>query len=186
MTSDNKKGGELGGVTVAVEVSGNEKWFLVHTLARGEFRAQMHLGVQGFKTFLPQIVKTVRHARQLRTVRAPFFPRYLFVALDLDRDRWLSIRSTFGVAHLIASDDRPLAVPRGIVESLIDRSADGNLLSPEDLRTGQRVRIVSGPFVGLVGTLERLDDKGRVRVLLQLMSAAVAVGIERTRLLPVA
>ena len=73
---------------------GNERWFLAHTQPKGEWKANLHLGAQGFRTYLPQIEKTVRHARQLRTVRAPLFPRYLFVILDLGRDRWLSVRST--------------------------------------------------------------------------------------------
>ena len=67
--------------------------------------------------------KTIRHARQLRTVQAPLFPGYLFVILDLERDRWLSVRSTFGVSRLITTQDgRPIPVPGGIVESLIERS----------------------------------------------------------------
>jgi len=166
---------------------GNERWFLIHTRPRSEIKAQMHLGAQGFKTFLPQMLKTVRHARQLRTVRAAFFPRYLFVALDLGRDRWLSIKGTQGVSDLFTCDNRPVAVPRGIVEDLIARSADSNLLIPqEELEVGQRVRIISGPLTGLVGTLDRLDERGRVRLLLGIMNATVAVGTERFRLHPVA
>ncbi len=77
-------------------LAGNERWFLAHTQPKSELKAGLHLGAQGFRTYLPQIEKTVRHARQLRTVQAPLFPRYLFVILDLDRDRWLSVRSTVG------------------------------------------------------------------------------------------
>src|SRR5262245_63898672 len=84
---------------------GNERWFLVHTQPKAERKAQWHLKAQGFCTYLPQICKTVRHARQLRTVQAPVFPRYLFVILDLGRDRWLSVRSTVGVSHLIGRQD---------------------------------------------------------------------------------
>src|ERR1700692_1795436 len=72
-------------------VEGNERWFLVHTLPRGEHRARLHLEAQGFKVYFPEISKAVRHARQLRMVRAPLFPRYLFIILDLERDRWLSV-----------------------------------------------------------------------------------------------
>src|SRR5262245_24539352 len=104
----------------------NERWFLVHTQPKGERRAELHLGAQGFKTFLPQFDKTIRHARQLRTVRSPLFPRYLFVILDLARDRWLSVRSTVGVSRLFTQEGRPVPVPVGIVESLLDHS-DGTL-----------------------------------------------------------
>ncbi|HEY5259564.1 MAG TPA: transcription termination/antitermination NusG family protein, partial [Rhabdochlamydiaceae bacterium] len=60
---------------------GNERWFLVYTLPKKELQALMRLRVQGFRLYLPQYLRTVRHARQLRTYRAPLFPRYMFVIL---------------------------------------------------------------------------------------------------------
>jgi transcription elongation factor/antiterminator RfaH len=165
----------------------NERWFLVHTQPRSERKAEMHLAAQGFRTHFPQIQKTIRHARQLRTVRAPLFPRYMFLILDLGRDRWLSVRSTVGVSSLITCQDRPIPVPEGIVEALIARTDEANLtLFETDLTPGQTVRIVSGPFADFVGTLERLDAAGRVRVLLTMMGTAVPVALHRSALLPAA
>src|SRR6266436_1050750 len=168
-------------------LEGNQRWFLAHTLPRSELQAQLHLGAQGFRTHLPQVLKTVRHARQLRTVRAPLFPRYLFLILDLGRDRWLSVRSTIGVSSLFTCEDRPVPVPDGVVEALIARTDEANLtLFDAGLNTGQTVRILSGPFADFVGTLERLDSAGRVRVLLTMMGTAVPVALHRSALLPAA
>ena len=137
-------------------------------------------------SYLPQFQKTVRHARQLRTVRAAIFPGYLFVILDLERDRWLSVRSTVGVSRLFTQDGRPVPVPVGIVESLIEQS-DGDLTRLDaGLVKGQQVRILSGPFADFVGTLERLDAAGRVQVLLKMMGAAVPVALHRSALAPAA
>jgi transcriptional antiterminator RfaH len=168
-------------------LAGNERWFLAHTLPKSEWKAELHLGAQGFRTFQPQIRKTIRHARQLKTVQAPLFPRYLFVILDLERDRWLSVRSTVGVSALFSNwDGRPVPVPIGIVESLIERSDDTLIRLDNDLVKGQQVRILTGPFVDSIGTLERLNAAGRVRVLLQLMGTAVPVTLHRSALAPAA
>jgi transcription elongation factor/antiterminator RfaH len=165
----------------------NERWFLAHTLPKSEWKAELHLGAQGFRTFQPQIRKTIRHARQLKTVRAPLFPRYLFVILDLERDRFLSVRSTVGVSSLFSNrDGRPVPVPIGIVESLIERSDDSLTRLDNDLVKGQQVRILTGPFVDFTGTLDRLNAAGRVRVLLQLMGTAVPVALHRSALAPAA
>ena len=167
-------------------LAGNERWFLAHTLPKSEWKAELHLGAQGFRTFQPQIQKTIRHARQLKTVRAPLFPRYLFVILDLERDRWLSVRSTVGVSRLFTQDGRPVPVPIGIVESLIERS-EANLTRLDiDLVKGQQVRILTGPFVDFVGTLDRLNEAGRVRVLLEMMGTAVPLTLHRSALAPAA
>src|SRR5438445_9571339 len=106
----------------SLKLAVGERWFLAHAQPKSECKAKLHLGAQGFRTYLPQIQKTIRHARKLSTIRAPLFPRYLFVALDLDRDRWLSVRSTVGVSRLLTTQDgRPVPVPVGIVESLIEQ-----------------------------------------------------------------
>src|SRR5215467_11198728 len=168
-------------------LAGNERWFLAYTLPKSEGKAELHLGAQGFRTYLPQIQKTIRHARQLKTIRAPLFPRYLFVILDLERDRWLSVRSTVGVSRLFTTQEgRPVPVPVGIVEALIEQS-DGNL-TRLDIRLvkGQQVRILFGPFADFVGTLERLDGAGRVQVLLEMMGTSVPVALHRSALLPAA
>jgi transcriptional antiterminator RfaH len=167
-------------------LASNERWFLVNSQPKSERKAQWHLGAQGFRTFLPQFQKTTRHARKLATAMTPLFPGYLFIALDLKRDRWLSVRSTIGVSRLFTQDGRPVPVPVGIVESLIAHS-DGNLTRLDDgLVEGQAVRILFGPFSDLVGTLARLDATGRVQVLLQMMGASVPVMLHRSALSPAA
>jgi transcription elongation factor/antiterminator RfaH len=168
-----------------LELAGNERWFLVRTAPKSERRAQFHLNAQGFRTHAPWILKTVRHARQFRSVHAPLFPGYLFIILDLGRDRWLCVRSTVGVASVICRDNRPLPVPAGIVEGLIAQTDATNVTRLDSgLAPGAPVRILSGPFAQLVGTLERLDDAGRVRVLLDIMGTAVPVALQRAALAP--
>ena len=175
------------GARRSLGLEGNERWFLVHTQPKSERKAEMHLGAQGFRTHLPTIQKTVRHARQLRTVRAPLFPRYLFLILDPERDRWLSVQSTVGVSSLFTCDNRPIPVPEGIVETLIENTDEANLtLFSRGLVAGQSVRILRGPFADFVGTLERLDDTGRVRVLLDMMGTAVPVALRRSAICPAA
>jgi transcription elongation factor/antiterminator RfaH len=166
---------------------GNERWFLVHALPKSERRAEFHLKAQGFRPYLPQIQKTIRHARQLKTVHAALFPRYLFVILDLERDRWLSVRSTIGVARLFSHQDgRPVPVPEGIVEALIGQSQDNIARLDAGLVKGQQVRILSGPFADFVGRLERLNEAGRVQVLLEMMGTVIPVRLHRSVLAPAA
>jgi transcriptional antiterminator RfaH len=175
------------GTQSSLALEGNERWYLVHTLPHGERRAQLHLAAQGFRTHFPTIQKTIRHARQLRTVRAPLFPRYIFLILDLGRDRWLSVWGTFGVSSLYTSQDRPVPVQEGIVETLIENTDEANLaLFTSGLTAGQSVRILSGPFANFVGMLDRLDAAGRVRVLLEMMGTAVPVAVRRGAICPAA
>ena len=155
----------------------------MRSLPRQEARAEFHALNQGFRVFLPRISKAVRHARRLRTVRSAIFPTYMFVILDLGRDRWRSINGTFGVASLIMAGETPQPVPIGIVEQLIDFADDQGLVRFErDLSIGQSVRVTSGPFANTIGCLERLDASGRVRVLLEIMGGKVPALLDRSAL----
>jgi transcription antitermination factor NusG len=66
------------------------------------------------------------------------------------------------------------------VESLIEQSQGDLTRLDTGLVKGQRVRILSGPVADFVGTLERLDEAGRVRVLLAMMGTAVPVTLHRS------
>lgn len=161
------------------------RWYAVHTLPHREFGARAQLEAQSHKVFLPRHLKTVRHARKLKTIDAPFFPRYLFVNLDLSRDRWRSVNGTFGVSGIIMGRDRPMPVPVGIVEALQARLEPNTDAAGDDgLRLGQRVEVLVGPFANLVGTLERFDGGARVRVLLELMGALAPVSLDRNAIVP--
>src|SRR5262249_27254946 len=151
-----------------------ERWYVVHTLPMCEERAQLQLENQGFRTFLPKRRKTVRHARKLSTVEAAFFPRYLFVVLDLTRHRWRSVNGTFGVANLVMQGDQPHPVPRGIVETLVaSTDAHGILQLGQQLKVGGPIRLAAGPFAEQLVILDRMDDSGRIRVLLGILGRQV-------------
>ena len=114
------------------------------------------------------------------TVVAPFFPRYLFITLDLSRDQWRNINSTFGVSSLVMAGERPHPVPPGVVEAMIAATDENGLLSFEhSLKVGAAVRLLAGPFADQLGVLERLDHSGRVRVLLDIMGGSVPVRVAR-------
>ena len=166
-----------------------ERWFVVHSQPHREAGARFHLENQGFRTFLPRRMKTRRHARKLENILAPFFPRYLFVVLDLSRDRWRSVNGTFGVSRLVMEGERPKPVPRGIIEALIASCDERGVLRFDGdgrLRVGDRVQVLAGPFAEQFGLLERLDDQGRVRLLLEIMGGRVPVEVPSEILIPAA
>lgn len=169
------------------ELTPDQRWFLVYTLPNKEARAQFYLRSQGFGTYLPQFRKTVRHARKLRIVRAPLFPRYLFIALNLAADPWLSVSGTIGVSSLFMCNGRPLPVPEGVVETLILAADRWDVVRLDDgLVAGQPVRVLAGPFAEFIGTLHELDGPTRARVLIDMMGSTVPVDLRRSALARVA
>jgi transcription elongation factor/antiterminator RfaH len=170
---------------VSVSIPDKTRWYVVATKPGQEPGAARHLERQGFETFTPSIVKTVRHARRRMERRVALFPGYLFVRFDIGQCAWRSINGTLGVRSLVMAGERPLPAPRGLVESFIELSDKAGLMQTA-LECGQRVEILSGPFASWVGTVERLDGRGRVFVLLRLMNGESAVAMDRASLWPAA
>ena len=154
------------------------RWYVVRTLPQRELQAAQQLANQGFRAFVPRYWKNRRHARKVETVSAPLFPRYIFTVFDRTRDRWRSVNGTLGVERLLMTGGEPQAVPRGVVENLLHAAdPEGNIDFKFSLREGQSVKVTAGPFADLIGKLEKLDEKGRVRILLELMGGPVRVAL---------
>ena len=178
-------GGE--GLSSSLELGPGERWFVARVLAHQESRAQLNLHRLGFRSFVPRLRRTVRHARRLQDTLKPLFPGYIFLVIDLSKQRWRSVNGTFGVASLIMGAEQPRAVPTGVVEALVASCENHGLVRLDDgLEIGQKVRIVSGPFAETLCHLAQLDDRGRVRVLLEIMGMEVAAHLDRSAIAPAA
>jgi transcription antitermination factor NusG len=155
-----------------------ERWFVVNTLPYQEKRAQIQLENQRYRTFLPKREKTIRHARKLRTVVAPFFPRYMFIILDPECDQWRPINSTLGVAGMLSLPHFAAIRSPMTTFAVAETGSDGLLQLRPQLNVGDPVRLTQGPFADYLGTLDRLDDSGRVRVLLDMLGRRVPILVE--------
>jgi transcriptional antiterminator RfaH len=119
----------------------------------------------------------------MRNALAPLFPGYIFVILDLSRDRWRSVNGTTGVATLLMGVEQPMPVPVGVVEAMISRIESSGAIRPDhELEVGETARILSGPFAETLCRIERLDDRGRVRVLLEIMGGHVVAQVDGSSL----
>ncbi len=90
------------------------------------------------------------------------------------------------MVSLVMWGDLPHPIPRGIVEMMVTSVDRGGFLRFEQaLMVGAKVRLAAGPFAEQFAILDRLDDSGRVRVLLEILGRPVPVEIGREFVLAV-
>lgn len=159
-------------------------WLAVQTHIRKEKVAIVNLHRQEFVTYCPYVIKTQRRkGRPDCAARVPLFPSYVFVALDLDGQRWRPLLSTFGVRAVVRVGERPGIVPAGFIDALQARETDGVVTAWRDpLHCGQQVQLRSGALEGLVGTIVEMDEKDRIVVLMQMLNQHVRVKVDRRQL----
>lgn len=164
------------------------RWYAVQARPTRERLALQNLNNQGFEALCPMQRKARKNSQRWQSVLRPYFPGYLFVRLDLERQRWRSINGTLGVVRIVGTGSdgqaRPTPLPIGLVERFVElQSADGELKFAENLNVGDAVRIVGGPFDNLCGVLEAAGDVQRVTILLDMLSQETRVRVGRHMLI---
>ncbi len=163
-----------------------EHWYAVHTKARDEALAEENLQRQGFHTFLPRVKAARRRRGRWHEVIEPLFPGYLFVRLDLLLQDASPIRSTRGALGLVRFGGDPAIVPAELVEQLLVAASDepGVVRQEHLFQPGDRVEILSGPFIGLPATILAETGEERVQLLLDLLGRTNQVLVSRHQLAP--
>ncbi|MEX2616362.1 MAG: transcription termination/antitermination NusG family protein [Alphaproteobacteria bacterium] len=157
-----------------------KRWYVVYTRTGMERMAQGHLERQGFTTYLPRRRKERRHARRVDSVLVPFFPRYLFVAFDIEKDPWRSVNGTWGVSYLVGAGDTVSAVPEGVIESIQERENAEGLIEIEEappFAPGEVVEITRGALVAQTGIFKCANDNQRVTLLLSLLGREMEINV---------
>lgn len=163
-----------------VEFDDPRRWFVVTTHWRQEKLALENLqrqkgrdGVALFEAYLPLHEQLVRPRGQPeRVVSLPFFPRYLFVNVDVGAPGWTAMYSTRGVAGVLPSGKHATRVIERLVADMRREEVAGFLrLSVDELpcrwKPGDRVRY--GAFREAL-FCERVDER-RCRILVSVLGS---------------
>ncbi|MEJ2169774.1 MAG: UpxY family transcription antiterminator [Desulfobacterales bacterium] len=162
-------------------------WYVLHTKSRHEKVVNDGLLKKSIEVYLPLV--TVRSRRRDRRVmiRVPLFPGYIFVKTDLHPTSHLEVVKTAGAVRLIGNNQGPVPVPDETVHSLqIMVESNHHVTTGYQLKSGDQVMVVYGPFTGVVGTFVRYGSKGRVIVNIEALGqyAGVEVNEEDIEIIP--
>ena len=153
-----------------METQTETQWLLAQVKPNSGAIAERNLNRQGFETLLPMERKTRRYRGQLKSVRAPYFPGYIFVRLDSTEAEWTAIRSTYGVSNLVAFGLQPAIVPPEIIDELLNCcSPDGFIENYVELGEDDKVQITHGPLTDFFAKVEKLVPDERAWLLIDIM-----------------
>lgn len=157
------------------------EWYVVNTYAGHENRVkenlQRRIDTMGLQEHLFQIVVAEEKEIEFKNgkkVEKVFnlFPGYLFVEMLMTDEAWYVVRNTPGVTGFIGSSGggaKPFPVAEDEINSILRRLGLGETKVQIDYAVGDRVKILSGPFAGVEGTVESLDDETQIAVVLTIL-----------------
>lgn len=162
-------------------------WYVLHTRSRFEQVVFDGLDRKSIEPFLPKMTVVSKRRDRRMTIRVPIFPGYIFVKSDLTPTERLEIVKTIGVVRFIGNNEGPLSVPEESIASLrIMVSSDAPIITGNQLRKGDKVMVVSGPFAGIIGIFVTYRGSDRVVVSIEALGqyAAVSVAAENVEKMP--
>ena len=156
-------------------------WYAVYTKPKEEERAESNLRAWGIKTLMPKFkeLEYSRGSRKPRTAVKNLFPRYLFAHFNCEASLH-DVNYTRGVCGVVSFGLKPIPIDDFIIETIQSQIGEGGLVNVQALYPGDRVKLESGPFKGLEGTVQRATpDQDYVVVLLSSVSYQGRLMIER-------
>ncbi len=161
-------------------VTPNSKWVLVYTKVQEEQRAKKNLENQGFEIFLP-LIAFARSNQSKSTTLKTMFPRYLFVKINMELDKWSRIKSTRGVSHLVVFGQRAAEIPNQVIVYLKSRADENDIfrqkITRQEFQRGDKLVIEKGVFKNKEATFLAKKSQERVRILLRFVNHLITADI---------
>jgi transcriptional antiterminator RfaH len=158
------------------EFSLDERWWCLHTKPRQEKAVARTLRSRNVAYYLPQVVKVDRTPRG-RRIRSnmPLFTGYVFLRGD-ELARAEALR-TNRLAHVLEVYDQDTLVHD--LRQIHQMLTSGLTVLPEPVMpVGARVRITSGPLMGIVGTVIRRGKRDQFVAVVQFLGRGATVELE--------
>ena len=150
-------------------------WNAVYTRYQHEKMVANGLAAAGLEVFLPTY-KTIRQwTDRKRQISLPLFPCYAFLRADFERR--LRILRAPGVHCLVMFAGQPAVIPEAEIDAIRKAVESGLRVEPHPfLRTGDWVRVKTGPLADTEGILVR--KKGSCRLVLSCVLLGKSVSVE--------
>ena len=161
-----------------------DSWYALYVQTRHEKNVTALLRNKGFDTCLPLIRSKRQWSDRQKLLDIPAFPGYVFCAFDAQRRA--PVLGTPGVIAIVGAGRAPIPIDLAEIDSVraIERAHFTGEYWPY-LKTGEQVRIESGPLNGLTGILLDCRKSARVVVSVALLQRSVALEVDRWQIVPV-
>ena len=175
-------------VSKSSDKKNQKRWYIVHTYSGYENKVKsnlekrieyMNMADKIFRVEVPQKTVTQIKAGRKQEKEEKIFPGYVLVEMIMDEDSWYVVRHTAGVTKFVGSAKKPIPAKESEIKKIIHRSTAQTQKVEMDVKVGEKVRIISGPFAEFVGDItEVYPDKAKLRAMVSIFGRETPVELE--------
>jgi transcriptional antiterminator NusG len=163
-------------------------WYVVHCYSGYENKVRHNLEqrieTMGMKNMIFDIVVPTEEEIEVkegkrRTVERRVFPGYILVNMIMTEESWYVVRNTPGVTGFVGMGNSPTPLRPEEVSQIIKRMEAEAPRIKVTFKSGERVRIVDGPFNDFRGTVSEIDmERAKVRVMVNFFGRETPVELD--------
>ena len=175
-------------VSKSSDKKNQKRWYIVHTYSGYENKVKsnlekrieyMNMADKIFRVEVPQKTVTQIKAGRKQEKEEKIFPGYVLVEMIMDEDSWYVVRHTAGVTKFVGSAKKPIPAKESEIKKIIHRSTAQTQKVEMDVKVGEKVRIISGPFAEFIGDItEVYPDKSKLRAMVSIFGRETPVELE--------
>jgi len=164
------------------------RWYVLHTYSGYEENVSrnlkqriesMDMEDKIFDVLIPTETKIKIKNGKRRTIREKIFPGYVLVNMIVNDASWYVVRNTPNVTGFVGSGTTPTPVSEEEIRTLQQRMGVEEPEYKIDVKTGQAVKIVDGPFKNYEGKVSDIDEaRGKVKVLINVFGRETPVELD--------
>ena len=163
----------------------NERWwFALYTKPRSEFKAADQIKEAGVQYYLPSITKVKQWSDRKKKVTEPLIKGYIFIYAN-ERERIISLEQ-YSVVRCITERGRAAKIPEWQIDNLKKMlSTHSDVLVKEGLVPGVKIKIKEGPFEGVIGILQEIDNEKTLSVSIDLLNRSVVAHLPKESIIEI-
>ncbi len=170
------------------EADDERHWYVIHCYSGYENKVRhnleqridtMNMKDRIFDVVVPTEEEIEVKDGQRRTVERRVFPGYILVQMVLSEESWYVVRNTPGVTGFVGMGNTPTPLqPQEVAQIMRRMEAEAPKIKV-NFKTGQKVRIVDGPFNDFIGTVGEIDaERAKVRVMVSFFGRETPVELD--------
>ncbi len=154
----------------------NPQWYALYLRSRFEKRVDEALKEKEVDVFLPLIQEVHIWSDRKKKVEEPLFRGYIFVKTDFHNKE--TILQTDGVVKFVGIREHPSPIPENQIDWLRRIIGEPTKVKRENyFDIGERVRVISGPLLGVEGIVLRHQTETRVVISLTAIAQSVSIQV---------
>ncbi len=112
-------------------------------------------------------------------VEEKIYPGYVLVDMIVTDDSWYVVRNTPRVTGFVGAGVNPVPLRKDEVDYLFSKMDAGTAKHNIDMKVGELVMIVDGPFKDLEGKVSSVDnERGKIKVLVSMFGRETPVELD--------